>query len=237
MINFVNERDKILLENLINLPVENSCIADYMAICILNNRAIIIYPEDNKLQLVTENKSDNKVFIDDLLNFISLIEYLRRNNLIFIHKNPEIHIQPTIVLPDGNLKKSVLNKIDNFERRVAENMNQFHFTFINTIFGYINEYISSFIYVRSELKDYVKNNFSSIEDRRFRKTIFWTRLAAGISFLGLITAIMLSTFIKTKIDSSQFNIIKESLQQKKAQDFYNTNKSDTIKEVRLKDIK
>lgn len=218
--NIKENRDDIILEKLITLTNDKSNLADFMTTCILFNRAIILDSELNELMLVTKSQNDLQAFIDDLLNFISQIEYLRKNNLIFVHKNPELSIQTSNMLPSNNSKKFTLSGIKNLQELISNNSPELYYATLNTIFYYMDEYISSFIYVRLELRKFVENGFKSKEDLRFEKTICLTRFAVIISFLGLIIAIILPFFTKTKIDVNQFRILNESIKKNNLKNDY-----------------
>jgi hypothetical protein len=82
-------------------------------------------------------------------------------------------------------------------------------------------------YISQELRDLVKNNFRTNDE----KVLLWTRISAAVAMVGLIIAIILPLCSKVKIDDEQIQhmeqIIKETHQQQGGTMVVNSEETDT----------
>lgn len=177
-----SQSDKQILRTIVDASIERSFITDCMVNSIMKDRAIILYPGRDELQLVVEKGDNTDVFINDLLNFVSIIEYLKSHNLVFIHQNIDLKPNRSEVL--------CIQGINGLQEKLNSNEDQFQYTRINTVYQYVVDYFNSCIYARQELKEYVSQDFKNSEQLHFEKTILWTRITAVISLLGLIIALL-----------------------------------------------
>jgi hypothetical protein len=122
-----------------------------------DNRAIRI--EASSKSLILYRKSEDKVFINELIESIYLIKYLQKESLIYIHSN--FDIEPD----DGVLKKE--NSIIN-----STNLNEYVATsFSTTIFDDITNFKQSYFTCSTELLEIHKNKFISTEQTRHEQSI------------------------------------------------------------------
>jgi hypothetical protein len=134
--------------NILDLIVDASCS---------DNRAIKI--ETSSRSLILFHKSEDEVFINELIESIYLIKYLQKESLIFIHSN--FDIEPV----DGVLKKenSIINPT-NLNEYVATN-------FSTTIFDDVTNFRQSYFTSSTELLEIHKNKFISTEQTRHEQSI------------------------------------------------------------------
>lgn len=64
-------------------------------------------------------------------------------------------------------------------------------------------------YISQELRDLVKNNFRTNDEKVLR----WTRISAAVAFVGLILAIIIPLCTRTKIDDKQIQRMEQVIQE------------------------
>lgn len=206
---FNNKIEKEFLKILIKMDEKIEVnLGAYLGRCILNNDRLIQL--DNKeISLFFNIKNESElIFTKDLSIVISLIEILKDEKLIFIHINPEIlntklNKSATEPISDQIKDKELVRVIGltndkSIQNKIQQNSSDYgKWDLPTTLSNYILEYVNQFCYVRPELTDYVNNEFNTPEQLRFKKTLFWTRIATLISFIGLLIAITIPFLAKT----------------------------------------
>ncbi|WP_405250381.1 hypothetical protein [Dokdonia sp. Asnod3-C12] len=216
MTDFNNKIDQDFLNVLLNLSTNTEVnLGTFVSNCILKEeRAINIY--ENKVELylnIEKEKLEN--FINDLSIVVSLIETLKKDNLIFTHNNPEI-LKQTISTKSKNPDiYSALTCDNELEEKYRKNPDVYRKWELPTTLGnYILTYVDEFCYVRPELKEYINNGFISQTKLRFITTLRWTYVAIIIAFLGLLVAIILPFITSTTINKIQLDELKRSIEVK-----------------------
>jgi hypothetical protein len=183
---FNNKTEQDFLRQLISIQNHRIDInlGDYLAECILKTDRAIRIDNGEVALIFNRDTCDGETFIKDLAGFVSLIEVLKKNDLIFIHVNPEVLKNRETDLPlDCGLviagSSFLLKNDENYE----------YFKIPTTLSEYVLEYINQFVFIRHELIEYVNNKFCTSEQLRYTKTILWTKIAAVIAFGGLIIAL------------------------------------------------
>lgn len=169
----------------------NLNVGEFVAHCILSkDRAIQI--GENEINFVLNVNDDSPgEFTKDLAGLISLVEVLKKDELLFIHSNPEILQKRSKEVLLDHPKSLCLTNDDHIQEKIDNALpgNYRTWTLPTTLAGYIPEYVNQFCYVRPELIEYIDNGFYTPEQLRFKKTLFWTRAAAIVSFIGLLIAL------------------------------------------------
>ena len=228
MTEFKNKTDQVFLKKLSNLSKNIEInLGTFLAECVLNNqRAINLY--ENRVEFFLNiNEDSPEKFVNDVSIIVSLIETLKKENLIFTHANPKI-LKGKITSKSNNPDEYLaLTNDKNLQEKFLNNPTHYgKWELPTNLSNYILNYIDEFCFVRPELNDYVSNNFISYEEKRFKTTLFWTYIATIIAFLGLLIAIFSPLFTNNTIDKSQIQEIKNTIQ----------NKEFKIEEQQLKQI-
>jgi hypothetical protein len=242
MTEFKNKTDQDYLKKLSNLSKNTELnLGTFLAECILNDqRAINLY--ENKVEFflnINEDSPEN--FVNDVSIIVSLIETLKKENLIFSHTNPKI-LKDKITSKSNNPDEYLaLTNDKNLKMKFDNNPTHFaKWELPTTLSSYILNYVDEFCFVRPELSDYINNNFISYEEKRFKTTLFWTYIATGIAFLGLLIALFSPLFTNNTFDKSQIQEIKNTIENKEfkidEQQFKQIIESNKIK-TELKEIK
>jgi hypothetical protein len=122
-----------------------------------DNRAILI--EASSKSLILFHKSEDKIFINELIESIYLIKYLQKESLIYVHSNFDIESGDYI------LKKA--NSIINETNKKEYNRT----VFSTTIFDDIINFRQSYFICSTELLKIHKNKFISTEQTRHKQSI------------------------------------------------------------------
>lgn len=218
------EQNFLLILNKMDEKIEVN-LGDYLGQCILNNDRFIQL-ENRKITLIFNIKNENELnFVKDLSIIISLIEILKNEKSIFTHTNPKIlnsrlnessveSLQQKIN-SEGSIKANGLTNDSNFQNKIIKNPTNYgRWELPTTLSNYILNYVDEFCYVRPELTEYIKNDFNTAEQLRFKKTLRLTQIATFFSFLGLLIAISLPYLpkIESTIESNSIKstVIKEN---------------------------
>ena len=211
---------RILLEMNNNIELN---LGSFLSLCILQNDRIIQL-DKGKVTLVLNIKEENeRIFMKDLSIVVSLIETLKDEKLIFTHTNPEILLRTLNKrtekpLPD-HLKKQGINVAagltndDNFQTKIFKNPSHYgKWELPTTLANYILEYVDTFCYVRPELVEYIENDFNTPEQLRFSQTLFWTRIASIIAFIGLLVAVITPLITSSTINEGQYENLLQKVE-------------------------
>jgi hypothetical protein len=204
MRNFTTHEQKFIKE-LIQTDISKSNILDFISNTVLFNRGIEI-KEDSKQISLTYLKTDKNA-LSDFFEVISTINYLEKNNLIFVHSNYNS-------LQKGNfVSKNITQEL--YNNRNAEFITQ---PIPTNIYDLIINYKISYFYVVPELMKIFENNFKTDEqiyhEKELAESKKQTRLAQNSFYLALGALLFSFTapfVFDTKINQNQINDIKQNL--------------------------
>lgn len=181
MLESIDPRDKQVIRELIETDIDNRNLTDFFSKILIagKDRAIVLLHETKEVSLIAK-VDDYKQFTDDFMNLVSLIEYLKSRNMIFIIKNDTI---PT----DGNFIGD-----EDLAEKYGKASHLFGKGNIGGMYNYLIEYTRCFFFARSELKDYVKHDYKPIEQRRYEKQVIATWAGIGIAFFTGLVGIWLN---------------------------------------------
>ncbi len=194
---FNNPKERAYLELLSEMSKNPELnLGNFVAKCILNKDRAVEIRNDEIIFFLKFTNDNEHVFINDLSGLTSLIEILKKDKLLFTHSNPRIlqnkltdissdHSEPH----NGRIALCLTND-DQFKVKILQSPSDYRqWVLPTTLSIYVPEYVNQFCYVRPELIDYIDNRFRTPEQLRFIQTICWTRIAAIISFMGLLIAL------------------------------------------------
>lgn len=103
-----------------------------------------------------------------IIKYYLLIDYLKRNRLLITYKSNT---------PDPTANNPKMK----YEYPIAD----------NDVYDIVKKYTTHHFIVTQELIKFVDNGFRTEEDIRQRKVLCWTRIAAVISFLGVLASMVI----------------------------------------------
>ncbi|GGH48227.1 hypothetical protein IA57_04355 [Mangrovimonas yunxiaonensis] len=222
---FNNKTEREFLKILLRMDEKIEVnLGTFLSKCILNNDRLIQL-DNKKISLIFNFKKENELtFIKDLSIIISLIEILKDEKLIFTHINPEILNNrltksatepiPKHIKEKGWVGVTALTNDKEIQNKIQKNSTDYgKWELPTTLSSYILEYIDQFCYVRPELTEYINNGFNTPEQIRFQKTLFWTRIATVISFVGLLIAIIIPISTNNNVEKSKVNEIEKEIKE------------------------
>ena len=159
--------------------------------------------------------------LSDFLELIHALKKLIINNLIIV--TPGINCDRYIGNKEIDQQKSNVNTIQFTDGSYVSKIDaKWYDSSAQIIKGCISfptdkfdfgEFFCGVPLISPELKELVLNNFETNE----QKVLFWTRIAAIVAIIGLLLAILLPIFSKTKINSSQMNEIEQVIRESNRQ--------------------
>lgn len=170
---------------------------------------------------------------NELFELLALLNYLEKNNLIFIHLGKTLNKGNILTknLRFNHDKSKLLNERD----EIYENFTRFDIP--TELTDVLKRYTQAFFYVSSELKYLVDENFETIETKQLneaksqtekinvqlivsKKQTKYSMFAFYISLIALIFTILYSGFFKStiKLDNEQFDILLEQKVEKDKKD-------------------
>jgi hypothetical protein len=187
---FTNLTERSYLKSLSKMSKQqpNLNLGDFFSQCILKEDRLIMIHENEVILLFRCGIDAEKEFVKDIAGLISMIEILKEDKLLFLHENPDI-LQIALHKNCGNIVSSLTNDKRMQEKVYQSPANYGQMKLPTTLAKYIPNYVGQFCYVRPELVEYIDNEFCWTEEVRFKKTLFWTRGAAIIAFMGLLIAL------------------------------------------------
>ncbi len=222
---FNNKTEREFLKVLLKMDEKIEVnLGDFLSECILKNDRLIQF-DDKKITLIFNFQNENELtFVKDLSIVISLIEILKDEKLIFTHINPQILENklnksateqiPKHIKEKGWVRYTALTNDKEIQNKIQKNSaNYGKWELPTTLSSYILEYIDQFCYVRPELTEYINNGFNTSEQIRFRKTLFWTRIATIFSFIGLLIAITIPFLTNNNVEKSKVNEIEKEIKE------------------------
>lgn len=217
MRNFSDFEKKIIRQI---VEFRNPNIADFITNTILVNRAIFIDRQKKEISLLFVS-TDNTAFLYDFFDILSLIDYLEKERLIFVHSNPNPF--------SGNILKNDWQSNDLISEFIDSNGNVKppvgKIIIPTDVYDKILKYINSFYYPISELKALVENDFETIETKQLKESLKQTKyskLAFYIALFALIFTICYSAFFKSNVqlDKRQYDSLFKNIVISRDQDIY-----------------
>lgn len=244
---FNNKKEREFLKVLLKMDEKIEVnLGTFLSECILNNDRLIQL-DDKKISLIFNFKKENELtFVKDLSIIISLIEILKDEKLIFTHINPEILNNrlnksatepiPKHIKEKGWVGVTALTNDKEIQNKIQRNSKDYgKWELPTTLSSYILEYIDQFCYVRPELTEYINNGFNTSEQIRFKKTLFLTRIATFISFIGLLIAIAIPFSTKTEVEKNKITETEKEIKETIKDTLLNKSTDTTIiKEINKK---
>lgn len=201
MIEFNNSKEKKYLTILLEMSKQIEVnLGTFLALCILNNDRVVEIKTGN-INLIFNIKNESElIFLNELCEIISLIETLKDEKLISVHTNPEI-LKKTLQntnfpnLTEGFEKVNALTNDKLITDKISKNSNDYgKWELPTNLSEFVLKYVNEFCFIRPELSEYINSNFKTTEQIRFQNNLFWTQIAAVISFIGLLIAILIPIF-------------------------------------------
>lgn len=190
------EKKLITKLNQVNIP--NSNLLDFLNSSILENRALLFNSHVNSLIYIYE--LDDQSALNELFEFIGLIQFLKNNHLIFTHKNN------LIPLTNGFISSNLTSNIYN------TNTANYHTNQIQTdIYNLVQEYKQTFFISGTELKELESFDFKTQEELQFKKELCIAKISLLLAFIALIFSFIAPFIFDTTIDQSQINDIKNAI--------------------------
>lgn len=182
----------------------------------LSNRTIKL---DSRQKLITVgfNKERDKNGPTEIFNYLSLIEKLEQNGLVFLTENTWHSLNTKFLSHnfDWDYSKSHIKPNDNWDKNsFAPN---FQITLPKGYFEKLTKYYDVDMFLSSELIDLISNNFETLESKTFEQAKRQTDLsyiALILSLISLTATILISYFSETNrvsIDESKLKPIIFSL--------------------------
>ncbi|HQA92428.1 MAG TPA: hypothetical protein PL115_02025 [Bacteroidales bacterium] len=200
-----SEFEKKIIRQITAIIPENSNIGDFIVNTILLDRAIEVR---NKTIIFLHLKNDVSA-ISEFLELISLLNYLEKNDLIFIHSNPEISIETDFVLKNNINQQFINERVDDLKKVY----------FSTNVLEIIIRYVKSFLICGTELKALVKNDFKSQEQIAHEKEMEEakrqtriSRVSLCVAFLALVLSFLSPLIFSTRINKQQINTINTANQ-------------------------
>jgi hypothetical protein len=200
------------------LKFKKNCIGDLIADTILVNRGIIIDRQKKEISLLFPNTDSTA--LSDFFDLLSLIEYLERERLIFVHTNPNPFTGN--FLSNNWRYNPQINQLTDSNGNVMPPSTKIDIP--TNVYDLILKYVNTFYYPISELKELVKNNFETLEKKQLNESLTQTKYskwAFYIAMFALIFTIGYSIFFKTNVqlDKRQYDDLIENINSANDKDF------------------
>lgn len=215
MRHFTRNEQKIINE-LLQIDILKSNVLDFIANIALFNRGIQIGKETKMISFIYFKTDKNA--LSEFFEVISTLDYLEKNNLIFVHSNYDSPQKGNFV--SKNITEELLNtKTTEFDiQHIPTN-----------VFELIERYKISYLIVCPELKNISENNFKTDEQinheeelaeskRQTRIAKYSFYLAFGALLFSFIAPFVFDTNInQSQIDELNYNLnsIEQSLKDQK----------------------
>ena len=208
--------EKKVIREIITTDLLKSNVLEVISKIVLIDRGIEIKQNIKEISLLYFKK--DKTALSEFFEVIALLNYLEKNDLIFIHSNYDSPYQGNFI--SKNITQTLVNE------RSQELLNQ---RVPTNIYEFIIRYKDSYLIVGTELKKLVENDFKTSEQIQHETELVeskkQTKLSQYSFYIALVALIfsLLAPFIfDTKFDKNQMNSIKQVL---------NNNSSNEIKEL------
>lgn len=195
-----------------------------------SSQALFLFTKEEKALLFLKQDVYNdlerrKKEIGSFMELFFLINYLKNNRLINILPNPEVENYALYIMKEG-FEPQLIDKTIYFNNKefylfhselaiydCKSNKKEYSAIELNKeLFDVIKSDWMSFLFITEDLKDFVKNNFKTKEDRRHKVNLFATWISIFLAFIfGLYGICKDQTNKSTKIDKEQFETIKSKI--------------------------
>ncbi|MDD2634541.1 MAG: hypothetical protein PHW82_03480 [Bacteroidales bacterium] len=182
-----------------------SNVLDVISNIVLIDRGIEIKQKQKEISLWFF-KTD-KDALSEFFETIALFSYLEKNDLIFIHSNYNSPNQGNFVSKNITPKTLSTRTLELAAQPIPTN-----------IYEYIIRYKDSYLFVGTELKKLVKNDFKTNEQINHeaelgesKKQTKISKYSFFIAFVALIFSLLAPFAFNTRIDENQINSIKQEL--------------------------
>jgi hypothetical protein len=186
------------------------CIGDFIADSLLVDRGILIDKTKREISLIFPKNDINA--LTEFFETLSLLDYLEKNRLIFVHKNPNPF--PGNFLSHNWRYNPQKNGITDTNGNIIPN--SFKEDIPTDVFDTITKYVNTFFHVGTELRKLVENNFETNEYKQLQEALSQTKLskqqltesytqtsyskyAFYVSLFALLLTILISTFTESKV--------------------------------------
>ena len=200
-----SEYEKKIIQEIVKTDLQKSNVLDFISNITLIDRGIQLKHKEKEIALVYYNSDKNT--LNEFFETLSLIKYLERNDLIFIHTNYSFPKEGNYI--SKNLDQETITK------KASELISQ---PIPTNIFDIISDYSKSYLVVGTELKKLVENKFKTNEQIHHETEIAETRNQTKISrysfYIALVALLfsLLTPFIfDTKFDENQLDSIKKEI--------------------------
>ena len=200
-----SEYEKIIIREIVKTDLQKSNVLDFISNSTLIDRGIQLKHKDKEIALIYSSSDKNA--LNEFFETLSLIKYLERNDLIFIHTNYKFPKEGNYV--SKNLDRETITK------KASELISQ---PIPTNIFDIISDYSKSYLVVGTEIKKLVENKFKTNEQIHHEAEITEARNQTKISkysfYIALVALIfsLLAPFIfDTKFDEKQLDSIKKEI--------------------------
>jgi len=192
-------------------------IASFIANTILVNRGIYIERQKKEISLLFATTDTTALY--DFFDMISLIDYLEKERLIFVHTNPNPF--------PGNFLSHNWQKNDLIDEFIDSNGNVIPpgetIKISTNVYDIFLRYINSFYHPVSELKALVEDNFETIEIKQLKESLKQTKyskLAFYIALFALLFTICYSAFFTSNVqlDKRQYDSLIKVINVSRNQD-------------------
>lgn len=198
-----SEYEKKLIQEIVKTDLQKSNVLDVLSNITLIDRGIQLREKEIALDYFKSDKNALNEFFETL----SLIKYLERNDLIFIHTNYNFPNEGNYI--SKNLDQNTITN------KASELISQ---PIPTNIFDIISDYRKSYLVVGTELKKLVENNFKTNEQIHFeteiaesRKQTKISRYSFYIALAALLFSFLTPFIFDTKFDQNQIDSIKQEL--------------------------
>ena len=226
-----NEREQDIVRKLVDyyyINQSSDTISKFLSEKIIpDDVRIVIQPDGNYIIYSKDNKK--KEDFCSVLEIFNLFRYLVDNNLLIILP---VGFNSTLLIGEKQTPLSFkdANNLIEFENgdyiklkdAIWYNQNneiKFEPVWITEKQLELKDYINSFPFVSPDLYALVKNDFKTIEE----KTLTATRIAAIITFLALLAAIILPFVTKTRLNEEQHKEYIQTMDNVKEEITFSTN--------------
>jgi hypothetical protein len=200
-----SDYEKTVINKIIITDLLKSNVLDVISNIVLIDRGIEIKQKQREISLWYFKKDKNA--LSEFFEIIALFSYLEKNDLIFIHSNYNSPNQGNFV--SNNITQETL--YTRTQELVAQPIP-------TNIYEYIIRYKDSYLFVGTELKKLVKNDFKTSEQinhetelAESRKQTKISKYSFFIAFAALIFSLLAPFIFNTKIDHNQIDSIKQEL--------------------------
>ena len=198
-----SEYEKKLIQEIVKTDLQKSNVLDVISNITLIDRGIQLKEKEIALVYFKSDKNALNEFFETL----SLIKYLERNDLIFIHTNYDFPNEGNYI--SKNLDQNTITK------KASELISQ---PIPTNIFDIISDYRKSYLVVGTELKKLAENKFKTNEQIHHETEIAESRKQTKISrdsfyiaLVALLFSLSAPFIFDTKFDENQLDSIKKEI--------------------------